>query len=61
MNSRLVLENWRIFNERIKSEVMEKYRIYENLGQLDFFEKIFVVNDCLIVWENDRLKILAVY
>ena len=51
----------REFNARIKSEVMEKYRIYENLGRLDYFVKIFAANDFLIVWENDWWQILTLY
>ena len=51
----------RKFNDRIKSEVMEKYRIYENLGRLDYFEKIFAVNDFLIVWENNWWQIATLY
>ena len=51
----------REFNGRIKSEVMEEYRIYENLGRLDYFEKIFAVNDFLTVWENDWWQILTLY
>ena len=29
------------FNERVKTEVMAKYRIYSNLDRVEFFEKKF--------------------
>ena len=49
------------FNERVKAEVMGKYRIYSNLGRVDFFERIFACNDYLLTWENDWYQILTLY
>ena len=49
------------FNERVKSEVMAKYRIYSNLGRTEYFEKIFSFDDYLLVWENDWYQILTLY
>ena len=49
------------FNERVKSEVMGKYRIYANLGRTEYFEKIFKFQDYLLVWENDWYQILTLY
>ena len=49
------------FNDRVKAEVMRKYRIYSNLGRVDFFERIFACNDYLLTWENDWYQILTLY
>ena len=49
------------FNDRVKSEAMEKYLIYSNLGRTDYFEKIFTVNDFLVTWENDWYQVLTLF
>ena len=49
------------FNNRVKTELFEKYRIYENLGRLNYFEKIFAVNDYLITWENEWWQVLTIF
>ena len=49
------------FNERVKSEVMAKYRIYANLGRTEYFEKIFSFKDYLLVWEDNWYQILTLY
>ena len=49
------------FNDRVKSEVMKKYRIYSNLGRVDFFEKIFACHDYLLTWEHNWYQILTLY
>lgn len=49
------------FNDRIKTELMKKYLIFENLGRLPYFKKIFSVNDYLIAWENDWWQVLTLF
>ena len=49
------------YNEEVKAEVMQKYRIYSNLGRTEYFEKIFAFQDYLLVWENDWYQILTPY
>ena len=49
------------FNERVKTEVMAKYRIYSNLGRVDFFERIFACHDYLLTWEHNWYQILTLY
>ena len=49
------------FNERAKSEVMAKYRIYANLGRTEYFEKIFAFKDYLLVWEDNWYQMLTLY
>ena len=49
------------FNERVKSEVMAKYRIYAYLGRTEYFEKIFSFKDYLLVWEDNWYQILTLY
>ena len=36
------------FNERVKTEVMRKYRTYANLSRIEFFEKKNACNDYLL-------------
>ena len=49
------------YNEEVKAEVMQKYRIYSNLGRTEYFEKIFAFQDYLLLWENDWYQILTPY
>ena len=49
------------FNDKIKAELMQKYRIYQHLGRLDYFEKIFAANDYLITRENDWWQVLTLF
>ncbi len=49
------------FNEIVKWEAMAKYRIYSNLHRTNYFEKIFGVNDYLLVWENNWYQIVTLY
>ena len=50
-----------MFNEKIKSELMEKYHIYTNLARLDYFKRIFMVNDYLVTWENNWYQVLTLF
>jgi len=47
------------FNEKVKTELMQKYLIYQNLERSDYFRKIFAVNNHLIVWENNWWQVLT--
>ena len=49
------------FNNKIKAELMDKYRIYQHLGRLNYFEKIFAVNDYLITWQNEWWQVLTLF
>ena len=49
------------FNNKIKAELHRKYLIYQHLGRLDYFEKIFAVNDYLIAWESDWWQVLTIF
>ena len=49
------------FNNKIKAELMEKYRIYQHLGRLDYFKKIFAVDNYLLTWQNDWWQVLTLF
>lgn len=49
------------FNNKINTELMEKYRIYEHLGRLDYFKKIFAANDYLIIWQHNWWQVLTLF
>ena len=49
------------FNEKVKTELMQKYLIYQNLERSDYFRKIFAVNNHLIVWENNWWQVLTLF
>ena len=51
----------RTFNNRVKTELYRKYLIYKNLGRLDYFKKIFAVNNYLITWENEWWQVLTIF
>lgn len=63
-NNRGVENIWDIkikFNDRVKAELMQKYRIYQSLDRLNIWEKIFAVNDYLVTWENNWWQVLTLY
>ena len=49
------------YNQMIKSEVWLKYNIFCNLGRLEYFERMFSVNDYLIEKINGEWEILTLY
>ena len=49
------------FNHKIKSDLMEKYYIYKNLGRLHYFKKIFAANDYLLTWKNNWWQVLTIF
>ena len=49
------------YNEEVKAEAMQKYRIYSHLGRTEYFDKIFAFQDYLLIWENDWYQILTLY
>ena len=51
----------RNLNEKVKTEIMEKYRIFSNLGRNAYFEKVFTVNDFMIIWQNNWWQVLTLY
>ena len=49
------------YNSLVKTEVTKKYYLYKNLGQLTKFEKMFALNNYLIVRQNDQWQILKIF
>ncbi len=47
------------FNQKVKTDVLKKLYILSNLGKLDYFEKIFGVNDYLVTSQEDQWMILT--
>ena len=50
-----------IYNQKIKTDVWNKYNMYINLGKIPYFTQIFAVNDHLITWENEQWQILTIF
>ena len=50
-----------LYNQKIKTEVWNKYNIYSNLGRIPYFTQIFAVNDHLITWEDEQWQILTIF
>ena len=49
------------FNERVKTELLQKYLIFNNLGRAHSFSTIFAVNDYLVTWENNCWNALTLF
>ena len=50
-----------LYNQKIKTDVWNKYNIYTSLGRIPYFTKTFAVNDHLIIWENQQWQILTIF
>ena len=50
-----------LYNQKIKTDVWNKYNMYTNLGKILYFTQIFAVNDHLITWENEQWQILTIF
>ena len=49
------------YNEAVKAEVWEKYKIFEHLGRTEYFKRMYAVNNHLILWDNEQWQILTIY
>ena len=49
------------YNQMIKSEIWLKYNIFQNLGRLEYFEKMFAINNYLIDRVNGEWEVLTIY
>ena len=50
-----------VYNQRIKSELWNKYNILSNLGRSHHFSHMFSVNDYLMTWENENWQVLTLF
>ncbi len=48
-------------NDRLKAEIWEKYNIFDNLGRLEYFKRLFGHNDYLIMEVNDSWQVLTIF
>ena len=49
------------YNQKIKTEIWNKYNIYSNLGRMNYFTQIFAVNNYLMTWEDEQWQILTIF
>ena len=49
------------FNDRLKAEIWEKYNVYDNLGRLDYFARVFGHEDYLIKRVGESWQVLTVF
>ena len=49
------------YNEKIKSELWQKYLILQNLEREQCFRKFFAVNNYLITWEHNNWQVLTLF
>ena len=49
------------YNDKIKTELWQKYLILHNLGREHCFTNFFAVNDHLITWEHNNWQVLTLF
>ena len=49
------------YNQRVKTELWNKWNIYKNLEKQNYFSSIFAVNDYLLTWENEQWNALTLF
>ena len=49
------------YNQLVKTEVWLKYNIFSKHGRLEYFERLFAVNNHLIEWNNEQWEILTLF